>query len=104
MSSSFVLGGSGGTLVSSVFALGGSGGISMSSSFNLGGSGGGVPLPSSCSSMHSDSLGSKRISSCENCCGGIGGGLPRGLWELDVASSLVGREPGGVVDVSEPEG
>ena len=104
MSSSFILGGSGGRSMSSSFVLGGIGGRSMSSSFNLGGSGGGVSLPSSCSSILSDSLGSKRISSCENCCGGIGGGLPRGLWELDVASSLAGREPGGVIDVSEPQG
>ena len=102
MSSSFILEGSGGRSMSSLFILEGSGGRSMSSSFILGGSGGGVSLPSSCCSMLSDSLGSKRMSSFENCCGGIGGGLPRGLWELDVASSLAGRDPGGVIDVSEP--
>ena len=91
MSSSFILGGSGGRSMSSSFILGGSGGRSTFSSFILVGSGGRVSPPSSCSSMLSDSLGSKRMSSFENCCGGMGGGLPRGLWELDVASSLAGR-------------
>ena len=98
MSSSFILGGSGVRTMSSSFILGGSGVRTMSSSFILGGSGGGVSLPSSCSSMLPDSLGSKRMSSCENCCGGIGGGcssVSSGVWEGDVLFTLAGGDPGG---------
>ena len=94
-SSRFSLGGHG-KMVSSWFALEGSGGTVVFFRLVLGGSGGGVSLSSCCSSTFSDSLGSERMSSCENCCGGMGGGLPRGLWGLNVASSLVGREAGGV--------
>ena len=104
VSSVFILGESSGRAMSSSFILGGSGGRSMSCSFISGGSWGGVSPTFSCSSMLSDSLGSKRMSSPENCWGGIGGGLPSGLWELDFASSLVRREPWGIADVSEPWG
>ena len=93
----FVWGGSGGTMVSSWVTLRGGGCIVVPT---LGGSGG-ASLPSCCSSMFFGSLGSKRISSSENCCGGIGGGrasVSIGLWGVHLLSTLISGEPGGKID------
>ena len=83
VSSRLDLGGSGGRALLSSFIFGVRGGTLDAFWFVLGGSEGGLFLPSCRSSMLSGSLGSKRISSSENFCGGIGGGkssVSSGLW------------------------
>ena len=100
-----VLGGRGGGAASSWFVLGGRGGGAASSWFVLGGRGGGISLSLCCGSPLSSSLGDSRISSAENCCGGIGGGMPSissGLLGRDVISTLMEGVPEGIIiDLSE---
>ena len=59
--------------------LGGHGGGAASSWCVLGGRGGGTSLSLCCGSPLSSSLGDSSMSSAENCCGGIGGGMSRRL-------------------------
>ena len=78
--------------------LGGRGGGVTSSWFVLGGHGGGASFSLCCGSLLSSSLGDSRVSSAENCCGGIGGGgepsVSSGVWGRDVVSTLMEEVPG----------